>query len=121
MDPETRARFRTALQAPLGALGDQAIWAGWRPFCILVAGTLFLSGVPVVAATLVWKTVGLGALPGWEEIFGGPGAQYPRARALTPAWQIGYIALYGVFGALATLALGTRRAARAAVGASRPA
>ncbi|MCG8469238.1 MAG: PTS system mannose/fructose/sorbose family transporter subunit IID [Gemmatimonadetes bacterium] len=54
VDPETRARFRTALQAPLGALGDQAIWAGWRPFCILVAGTLFLSGVPVVAATLVF-------------------------------------------------------------------
>jgi len=50
-DPETFQRFRTALRGPLGALGDQAVWAGWRPLCILVAIALFCLGVePRVAA-----------------------------------------------------------------------
>lgn len=75
-----------------------------RLFAPWAEAPLAYTCVALVAATLVWKTVGLGALPGWEEIFGGPGAQYPRARALTPAWQIGYIAMYGVFGALSTIA-----------------
>lgn len=49
-DAETLTRFRSALQAPLGALGDQAVWAGWRPFCTLVAAIAFILGVgPVLA------------------------------------------------------------------------
>lgn len=30
-------RFRTALAGPLGSVGDQLVWAGWLPFCSLVA------------------------------------------------------------------------------------
>ncbi len=52
-DEETLRRFRGALQAPLGAMGDQVLWAGWRPFCVLVSGLLFLMGVgPVLTAAM---------------------------------------------------------------------
>ena len=34
-------RFRTALRAPLGALGDELVWATWRPVCALLAIALF--------------------------------------------------------------------------------
>lgn len=49
-DDEIR-RFRTALRGPLGTLGDRTIWAEWRPFCLLLAITLFGIGVsPLVSA-----------------------------------------------------------------------
>lgn len=42
-------RFRTALAGPLGSVGDRLIWAGWLPFCSLVALTVFgLGGGPVL-------------------------------------------------------------------------
>lgn len=47
----TIERFRTALRAPLGALGDRAVWAGWRPFCLL--GTVVAFGLGLEA----WKAV----------------------------------------------------------------
>lgn len=34
---EQIVRFRRALRAPLGALGDELVWATWRPFCALFA------------------------------------------------------------------------------------
>jgi len=34
-------RFRAALPGPLGSVGDRLIWAGWMPFCSLVALTVF--------------------------------------------------------------------------------
>jgi PTS system mannose-specific IID component len=30
-------RFRTALCGPLGSVGDRLVWAGWLPFCSLLA------------------------------------------------------------------------------------
>lgn len=30
-------RFRTALPGPLGSVGDRLVWAGWLPFCSLIA------------------------------------------------------------------------------------
>ena len=61
------------------------------------------AGLAVV--TLIWKTVGLSFLPGWEEMFGGVGAQYPRrVESLSTAWSFGYLLVYGVFGTVATLA-----------------
>jgi PTS system mannose-specific IID component len=30
-------RFRTALTGPLGSVGDRLVWAGWLPFCSLIA------------------------------------------------------------------------------------
>jgi mannose PTS system EIID component len=51
-DEETFTRFRTALRGPLGALGDQAVWAGWRPFCIFSAVVAFCLGVDARLAAL---------------------------------------------------------------------
>jgi PTS system mannose-specific IID component len=34
-------RFRTALAGPLGSVGDRLIWAGWLPFCSLMALAVF--------------------------------------------------------------------------------
>ena len=50
-DPDTQLRFRAALRAPLGALGDGVAWAGWRPFCASAAAIGFLLGLdPIIAA-----------------------------------------------------------------------
>ncbi len=51
-DPETINRFRTALRGPLGAIGDQAVWAGWRPLCFLSAILAFCLGLDARAAAL---------------------------------------------------------------------
>ena len=34
-------RFRAALPGPLGSVGDRLIWAGWLPFCSVVALAVF--------------------------------------------------------------------------------
>jgi PTS system mannose-specific IID component len=39
--PEKIERFRKALTGPLGSVGDRLIWAGWMPFCSLVALAVF--------------------------------------------------------------------------------
>lgn len=43
-DPETIDRFKAALRGSLGTLGDQLVWAGWRPVCLLGALALLLLG-----------------------------------------------------------------------------
>jgi mannose/fructose/N-acetylgalactosamine-specific phosphotransferase system component IID len=53
-DAETCDRFRTALRGPLGALGDQAVWAGWRPFCALVTILAVLSGADARLAVMAF-------------------------------------------------------------------
>lgn len=50
--PETIERFKTALRGPLGAIGDQAVWAGWRPFCLLTSILAFCLGLDARAAAL---------------------------------------------------------------------
>src|ERR1044071_6674861 len=40
-------RFRTALAGPLGSVGDRLIWAGWLPFCSLLALAVFGLGAGV--------------------------------------------------------------------------
>ena len=35
--PARIERFRTALAGPLGSVGDRLVWAGWLPFCSLLA------------------------------------------------------------------------------------
>jgi PTS system mannose-specific IID component len=50
--PERIERFRAALPGPLGSVGDRLIWAGWMPFCSLVALAVFgVGGSP-------WEVVG---------------------------------------------------------------
>lgn len=45
-DPAVIERFKAALRSSLGTLGDQLIWAGWRPLCVLAALVLLLLGAP---------------------------------------------------------------------------
>ena len=47
---DTALRLRAALGASLGAVGDQAVWAGWRPLCGSAAAIAFLLGVDAIAA-----------------------------------------------------------------------
>jgi len=51
--PERIERFRTALCGPLGSVGDRLVWAGWLPFCSLLALAVFgLGGGPVLVITV---------------------------------------------------------------------
>ena len=55
--PERIERFRTALCGPLGSVGDRLVWAGWLPFCSLLALAVFgLGGGPVL---VLWVFLGL--------------------------------------------------------------
>lgn len=56
-DSETIERFRSAVRGPLGALGDQAVWAGWRPFCTLLAVVAFCLGLDARLAALAFVIV----------------------------------------------------------------
>jgi PTS system mannose-specific IID component len=44
--PEVVQRFKGALRGPLGALGDNLFWAGWRPVCVLIALIATATGAP---------------------------------------------------------------------------
>jgi PTS system mannose-specific IID component len=47
-------RFRTALCGPLGSVGDRLVWAGWLPFCSLLALGAFGLGASPVAVLLIF-------------------------------------------------------------------
>jgi mannose PTS system EIID component len=47
-------RFRTALCGPLGSVGDRLVWAGWLPFCSLVALAAFGLGAGPALALLIF-------------------------------------------------------------------
>lgn len=67
-DPAVIERFKAALRGSLGTLGDQLIWAGWRPACVLFALALLVAGAPwwaVVAVFLVVYNVGHVGLMAW--------------------------------------------------------
>lgn len=66
--PERIERFRTALCGPLGSVGDRLVWAGWLPFCSLLALAVFgLGGGPVLVLAVFLGTYNLGhfALRWW--------------------------------------------------------
>jgi len=52
--PERIERFRTALTGPLGSVGDRLVWAGWLPFCSLVALLAFGLGAGPVAVVALF-------------------------------------------------------------------
>jgi mannose PTS system EIID component len=67
-DPAVIDRFKSALRGSLGTLGDQLVWAGWRPICVLAALALLLAGAPwyvAVVTFLVLYNAGHLALMGW--------------------------------------------------------
>ena len=66
--PAKIERLRTALAGPLGSVGDRLIWAGWLPFCSLLALTVYGFGggpVLVLATFLGVFNVGHIALRVW--------------------------------------------------------
>jgi PTS system mannose-specific IID component len=66
--PERIERFRTALCGPLGSVGDRLVWAGWLPFCSLLALAVFgLGGGPVLVLAMFLGTYNVGhfALRWW--------------------------------------------------------
>lgn len=72
-DPDTIERFRVALRGPLGTVGDRAVWAEWRPLCLLLAmcalGLGASAGVSV-ALFLVVYNVGHIAIRSWAFLRG---------------------------------------------------
>lgn len=67
-DPEVIERFKTALRGSLGTLGDQLVWAGLRPLCLLLAMGLVLLGAPWWGAVLAFLCLYNGAhlaMMGW--------------------------------------------------------
>lgn len=56
-DPAVIERFKLALRGSLGTLGDQLVWAGWRPACVLFALALLLAGVPWYGAVALFLLV----------------------------------------------------------------
>lgn len=53
-DPETIDRFKSALRGSLGTLGDQLVWTGWRPVCLLATLILLILGAPWWVAASVF-------------------------------------------------------------------
>ena len=87
-DLETVERFRVALRGPLGRLGDQLVWAEWRPFCAVVGLLLFLFGLgPLLSAAVFLVVYNLGHVwlrwwgfrAGWE-------AGLQLGRVLQASW-----------------------------------
>lgn len=67
-DAETVERFKVAVRGPLGALGDQLVWANWLPaIALLSAGAGIATGRPGIAvvAFLIVYNVGHLALRAW--------------------------------------------------------
>lgn len=66
--PARIERFRIALCGPLGSVGDQLVWAGWLPFCSLVALAAYGLGARpliVVITFLALYNAGHLALRAW--------------------------------------------------------
>lgn len=65
-DPAVIERFKMALRGPLGTLGDQLVWTGVRPVCLLIAMVLVLAGVGwwgvVVAFLCLYNAVHVGLM-----------------------------------------------------------
>lgn len=119
VEPEVQERFKEAVRGALGALGDQVVWGGWRPFCVLLALAAALVGAPwwaVVGGFLVVYNVGHVGLRAWGLAVGlkeGTGvARRVRESGLTRAQGAlarGATFLAGLVAPLAALAYGPGR------------
>ena len=119
VDPERVRRFRRVLPAPLGSLGDTAIWASWRPACLVTALLGVVLGAPalliVACLLLAYNAVHLGVRvwgvrAGWAE-----GVEVGRAlgAARFPVWaerigRVGVLVLGLLLGLLLTEGLQAR-------------
>jgi PTS system mannose-specific IID component len=97
--PEAQAdRLRRALIGPLGAVGDQLIWAGWLPLSVavgLIVAVLVSVPAGVVAFLVVYNAVHLalrswGLAAGWRRGVGVAGAL--AGRVIHAGLRIGSLA-----------------------------
>lgn len=116
---DVQERFKAALRGALGAMGDQLVWGGWRPFCLLLSLVAALVGAPwwlVVAGFLGLYNAGHIALRAWGLVVGlqeGTGV----ARRLRDPWigraqgwlAMGATFLAGLAAPLAALTFGPGR------------
>lgn len=107
-------RFRNAMCGPLGSLGDRLVWAGWLPFCSLVALLAFGLGagpLAVVVLFLVLYNVGHIALRAWGVSTGWRSGLHVAAALGTPLLRRGpqYLARAVLFLAGAALPLAIAR------------
>ena len=68
-DPAQIERFKAAVRGSLGSVGDQLVWAGWRPLCALFALGLLYMRAPwwvVCGAFLVVYNIGHVLLRWWS-------------------------------------------------------
>jgi mannose PTS system EIID component len=131
LPPEAEARFRAALRAPLGALGDALVWAGWVPFLVLAALGLLVLGapaLPVVGGFLLAHNVLHLALRRWGVQVGlrhgagvGAALEASSLRRAGDRFREGVVFLAGFVAALAAVrgshALGAEALAAAGVAA----
>ncbi len=65
-DPAVIERFKAAMRGSLGTLGDQLVWAGWRPASVLLALFLLLLGAPwwaaIAAFLLIYNVLHVGLM-----------------------------------------------------------
>jgi PTS system mannose-specific IID component len=86
--PERIERFRAALCGPLGSIGDQLVWAGWLPFCAMLALFAFgLGATPLATAALFLVVYNAGHiwLCAWGLDAGWSGGMRVAAALGTPA------------------------------------
>lgn len=107
-------RFRNAMCGPLGSLGDRLVWAGWLPFCSLVALLAFgLGAGPLVVVVLFLALYNAGhiALRAWGVSTGWRSGLRVAAALGTPLLRQGphYLARAVMFLAGAALPLAIAR------------
>lgn len=113
-DPEVIERFKAATRGSLGTLGDQLVWAGWRPLCVLAAVIILLLGSSwwvAVGFFLVLYNIGHATLMIWGLSIGlreGRGVaerlRGPMVRSTVPRIMAGGTFLAGM--AIAMIAAG---------------
>lgn len=107
-DPDRIERFRTAACGPLGSVGDRLVWAGWLPFCSLLALLAFglgASPATVVGIFLVTYNVGHLSLRAWALDVGWRTGLSCGAALGSPLFRQGPAALTRAGAALAGVAL----------------
>lgn len=67
---------------------------------------LAVAAIVLAVTTVLWKTIGLSFVPGWDAVWGhAPEAQYSRRPSDNDsAWQLFYLVMYGIFGSVAQFA-----------------
>lgn len=101
-------RFRTALCGPLGSVGDRLVWAGWLPFCSLLALAAYGLGAGPVMVLLLFLglyNVGHVALRAWGLSVGWRNGMRVAGSLATPVLRAGPAHLARAAALLAGIAL----------------